>query len=333
MLKNNIDMENSNKNESDVENYLQFDGVTIKYEIIIIFIVIFLGIILFVFGIIENIKTKEFSNLFKFDKVEIDKPIKFSNIDSKINRLEKKSTQKILNESDEKDFYAPQKIKFNKNGNVNIGIFGDSMADGVWSGLYREIGAKNNGIYKFSTHSIGLTNYEYYDIAEKAKEAIEEKSIQIAIIMVGTNDQRGINGRGINVGYASSRWEKNYEARINELIKIFKDKNIAIYWVGLPKMRDEINDISASRLNKLFYKNAKLNNISFISTLKASTNQKGEFSVRLQLPNEKTPRNLRRSDGVHFEMDGYRLLAFPIINIINRDLAKFGKNLNSESEK
>lgn len=311
------------------ENIYALNGSVSKFATIFFYASIFIGIGFFSSIIFQNIQFRNFSKLLEFapyTKTQI-VPLYETKKTNKGNASKKPNIKNNIILNSEKDYYSPQKIKFNKNGNFNIGVFGDSMADGAWSGLYREIGARNYGLFRFSTHSIGLANYEYFDIAKEAEKSINEKSIQVAIIMVGTNDQRGINGRGLNVGYASPKWERNYEARISELIKTLKSKNIAIYWVGLPKMRDKINDVSANRLNQLFYKQAKLNNISFISTIKASSNEKGEFSMRLQLPNEKAPRNLRKSDGIHFEMDGYRLLAPPIIKMINLDLAKNNRQI------
>ena len=328
-----INFTESIKKETDSHFFLT-DCAPRKKDSVFLNLTLGLAVFWLVFGTFINVDAKNLPKIFELPSEQLPRSISFAKISNSFANSKEiflKPSIDNISISEDNDFYAPQKIRISAKGTINIGVFGDSMADGAWSGLYREIGGGEYGLYKFSAHSTGLTNYDFFDTAEEAKKSIKEKPIQIAIIMTGTNDQRGINGRGINVGYASTRWEKNYKARIDELIEILKDENIAVYWVGLPKMREKQADSAARNFDLMFKKQAIDNEISFVSTLQASSNANGEFSMRLHLPDENSPRILRAKDGVHFEMVGYRLLSYPIIKMINKDLEKIGKKIEPKS--
>ncbi len=226
------------------------------------------------------------------------------------------------------EVFNSQKIRISDGSQLRIAVFGDSMADGVWAGLYREIGGQA-ALYQFSKQATGLANYDYFDTALEAQKKIAEKPFDIAIVVVGTNDQMGISGRGKITPFGSPSWEKAYEGRIEELISVFTDKNIRVYWVGLPIMRDEGPQQSARKLGRLFAKGAQNNKITFIDTTRATSDASGNFSQRLLLPKENVPKILRAPDGVHFKMEGYRLMALPVIAAINVDLKASGAALLS----
>lgn len=230
----------------------------------------------------------------------------------------------------DKTVFNSQNIDIPANQRIRIGVFGDSMADGLWAGLYRELDGKFD-LYQFSKQATGLSNYDYFDTAEEAQTKIAQKPIDIAIILTGTNDETGIMGRNSLTPYGSPKWDKAYQERIDELIAIFKKKHIAVYWVGLPIMRDKERQLSARKFGGFYANAAQRNEISFIDTAKATADPNGKYNDKLMLPFDKMPRDLRNKDGVHFKMEGYRLLALPVIKVLNRDLSKYNITITPKS--
>lgn len=281
-----------------------------------------LGACFFVFGTIWGHLNKKQNNLNIIETVNSE--------NSQNSKIQSHNTEQLIkaNADYDNEIYNPQTIHRGENQVLRIGVFGDSMADGLWAGLYREINGQAN-LYQFSKQATGLTNYEYFDTFEEAKKNIGQKPIDIAIIVVGTNDQMGISGRGKLTPFGSPNWDKAYAARVNELISLFIEKQIAVYWVGLPIMRDEKPQNSARQLGLIFAQSAAANKTSFIDTAKSTAGSDGKYSQRLQLPNESIARNLRAPDGIHFKMDGYRLMALPVIKAINRDLTVSGGTILS----
>lgn len=223
----------------------------------------------------------------------------------------------------DEDVFNPQSVKAKNRQALRIGVFGDSMSDGLWAGLYREIGGQAS-LFQFGKQATGLANYDYYNTLKEAEKKIEKQPIDIAIIVLGTNDQMGISGGEKLTSFGSPSWDKAYANRIIELIGLFKAKDIPVYWVGLPIMRDKQNQEWARKLGRIYARYAMESQVSFIDTSRATAGQDGSYSERLVLPNENIPKTLRAPDGVHFKMEGYRLLALPVIATINRDLNAAG---------
>ena len=68
-------------------------------------------------------------------------------------------------------------------GTLTIGVFGDSMADGLWAALYRDLGDLDGvDVVKFSEVSTGLSRYDYVDIQAKST-ALGEASMKLGQAM------------------------------------------------------------------------------------------------------------------------------------------------------
>ncbi len=121
---------------------------------------------------------------------------------------------------------------------LTIGVFGDSMGDGLWAGLYREMrDGKNYDVVRFSQPSTGISRYDYVDIQEKTQGQLADRHVDIAVVLFGTNDEQGIiDGRTV-YAFNTPGWRQIYAARIDNLIGLLKREGATVYWVGLPKMR------------------------------------------------------------------------------------------------
>lgn len=208
-------------------------------------------------------------------------------------------------------------------------VFGDSLGDGIWSGLYRAF-EKDQSIetIKKSRASTGFARPQSYDWNAALKQILAEEKFHIAVIMIGANDAQPIRTKEGLLKLGSDEWREAYGERIENFTRQLKAKNIAVYWVGLPIMRSPKQNEEMQVLNEMFRERAFVNGVKFIDTFNAFADQFGRYSAfGPDLSGE--VRRLRVDDGVHFTMRGYEKLAHFVEREIRRDLnfAKTERNI------
>ena len=93
-------------------------------------------------------------------------------------------------------------------GPLRIGVFGDSMADGLYAGLYRELQDEPNlKVSKFSQVSTGLTRYDYVNIHARTQAQLDEHPVDVAVLLFGTNDAQGIDTGGDIHRFGTDGWK------------------------------------------------------------------------------------------------------------------------------
>ena len=204
-------------------------------------------------------------------------------------------------------------------GPLRIGVFGDSMADGLHAGLYRDLRAEPRvTVSKFSEVSTGLTRYDYVDIQAKTRRQLDEQPIDVAVILFGTNDAQGINDGGTIHAFGSEGWKAVYARRIDDLVALLRSRDVAVYWVGLPRMKGERFDAKMGLINELVGARMKALGVPFIETLSATSNGNGEYEA--YLANDAGRRVLvRANDGIHMSMNGYLRISRPVADRLKRD--------------
>jgi hypothetical protein len=208
------------------------------------------------------------------------------------------------------------------NGRLTIGVFGDSMADGLWAGLYREMkDGKNYDVVRFSQPSTGISRYDYVDIQQKTTDQLASHHVDIAVILFGTNDEQGIvDGRTV-YAFNTPGWRQIYEARIDALVGLLRRHGATVYWVGLPKMGREGFDQRSQILNSIFAARCAALGVPFIPTVPYTVDSQGGYDA--YLPGAAGRRQLMRArDGIHMTMAGYLRIASPVTQRIRNDVAQ-----------
>lgn len=203
---------------------------------------------------------------------------------------------------------------------LTIGVFGDSMADGLWAGLYRQMkDGKTYDVVKFSRPSTGISRYDYVDVQARTAEQLAGRHVDVAVIMFGTNDEQGIiQGRSV-LQFNTPAWRQVYEGRIDALVGLLRRQGAVVYWVGLPKMGRVGFDQRAQILNSIYaYKMSQLG-VPFIPTVSSTVNEAGVYDAYLTSGGRKTL--MRAKDGIHMTMAGYLRIAAPVSSRIKNDVA------------
>jgi hypothetical protein len=207
-------------------------------------------------------------------------------------------------------------------------VLGDSLGDGLWSGLYRafEDDATLEFIQK-SKASTGFARTDPYDWNAQLADLLKNDTYQIAVVMFGAEGQPIRSGRHwLKVG--TPGWEEIYGQRVEAFIKKLRVAKIAVYWVGLPVMRSPGQSTDAEAMNSLFREKAFINGAKFIDTWNGFTDESGRYSAYGPDMTGQVKR-LRANDGVHFTMRGYLKLAHFVEKELRRDLnlAKIERNI------
>ncbi len=205
---------------------------------------------------------------------------------------------------------------------INVGVFGDSMADGLWAGLYRTLQHDQRFRFvRFSKPSTGLTRLDYLDVPAVTEAQLAGQPIDVAVVMFGANDQQGIYTETHKVvPYGSDQWGGVYSAHIQRLLDVFKARGIPVYWVGLPRMERAGFDEGAMTINEIDAGTASANGAAFIPTATRTADETGAYSAYLANPATGRRELMRAKDGVHMTMAGYLRLAAPVAERLLVDL-------------
>ena len=216
----------------------------------------------------------------------------------------------------------PQTIEAPVGGKTVIGVFGDSLGDGLWAGVYRRLSAdKRFTVSRFSQASTGLSRYDYVNLQQKTAEQLAGKHIDVAVVLFGANDEQAIAQGGKIQPFGSDGWKAIYGQRIGELVTLLRAHGAAVYWVGLPKMKGRDYDARAGVLNAVYEAQAKALGVPFVPTVPVTVNAEGGYDDYLAADGGR-PVLMRARDGIHMTMAGYIRLAGPITARLVQDVAR-----------
>ncbi|MCX6722802.1 MAG: DUF459 domain-containing protein [Candidatus Staskawiczbacteria bacterium] len=220
----------------------------------------------------------------------------------------------------------PVAVQENNSTSLRSLIIGDSfMAVGGGLGDVVEKAVVNYGdtkVNRYGVVSSGLARPDYFDWNSKIKELVVKYKPNIAIVMFGANDNQNLTDEGGNliVKYGGQAWQEEYAKRVSDMLDVFKENNITVFWVGLPVMRKAIYSQYVENLN-LVYQNEcqKYQNAYFISTWKTLADNNGNYSAYLK---DKQGKNelARIGDGVHLTYFGGALVTDEILKKIQEVL-------------
>jgi hypothetical protein len=208
-------------------------------------------------------------------------------------------------------------------------VLGDSLGDGLWSGLYRAF--EEDATLEFMQRakpSTGFARTDSYDWNTEVANLLKTETYQIAVIMFGANDAQPIKSGKDWLKVGSEPWREIYGQRVEAFIKKLRAANLAVYWVGLPIMRSPGQSSDAEAMNEVFREKAFINGAKFIDTWNGFTDEAGRYSAYGPDMSGQVKR-LRADDGVLFTMRGYLKLAHFVEKELRRDLslAKLERNI------
>lgn len=205
-------------------------------------------------------------------------------------------------------------------GRLRIGVFGDSMADGLWTALYRELnGQPGVTVTKFSEVSTGLSRYDYVDVQAKTRRQLDQHPVDAAVLMFGTNDAQGISLDGTVHPFGSDGWKAAYAKRVTDLVTLLRSRDVAVYWVGLPRMRRGGFDQKMGLINGVVEAQMAALGVPYIQTLGLTSDGDGAYAAYLADRPGGRKVLMRADDGIHMSMAGYLRIGRPVAQRLRQD--------------
>lgn len=200
-----------------------------------------------------------------------------------------------------------------------IFVLGDSFAAGLWSGVSRSIDGDMrislNGRYKEDS---GLSRPEYYDWNGALPKILDSNKIDIAIVMLGSNDAQPIRDGAMRYAFDTPEWRTAYIKQVDQLIASLKSAGAAVYWMEMPPMEADKYDESMKIVSAIHKERAAAAGIRFVQT-RAELLDNGKYSDSGFDDTGEFVR-LRSRDGVHFLKEGNNKLASLVMAVINKDI-------------
>jgi hypothetical protein len=173
-------------------------------------------------------------------------------------------------------------------------------------------------VTKFSQVSTGLSRYDYVNIQTRTQGQLDEQPVDVAVILFGTNDAQGIDtGDQVHM-FGTDAWKAAYAKRVDDLVALMRSRDVAVYWVGLPRMKRDTFDAKMMLINRLVEARMRALNVPYIETEELTANSDGGYEA--YLPTETGRRTLMRAnDGIHMSMAGYLRMSAPVAARLKRD--------------
>jgi len=188
---------------------------------------------------------------------------------------------------------------------IRVGVFGDSFGDGVWSALYRLLPAKDGyQVSKFSQQSTGFTRYRSVNLETHDDGQIGAGPLDVAVVSFGANDRQGVCDAGHCGALMSAYWQQVIGRRIESYVAMLRRHGAAVYWLGLPAMRDAAFDSDTAAMDAFYAATMRRLGVPFIEIRPMTVGADGRYSAYYQ-DGEGQSRLLRAGDGVHMSMNGY----------------------------
>lgn len=168
-------------------------------------------------------------------------------------------------------------------------------------------------------YSSGLTRPELFDWPARLTEELVSRGADIVVFMVGANDGQPIETPAGWASFATPEWEREYRQRVATTADLLATHTAAVYWVGQPIPRDEMQAARVSVMNAMYRSVAEEHPaVHFVDAWRLFTDDRGGYSA--YLPDESGRMILVRDpDGVHLSPAGADLLAGEILAAISQD--------------
>lgn len=198
---------------------------------------------------------------------------------------------------------APYDRKLSSQENRII-VVGDSLADGLYSGLYR-LAKKNKyiSVKKNTKINTGLVRVDKHDWMSTVSEIAASKKHDIAVVSFGANDLVSFRYKNGPIHFGTAKWPEFYAQRVSQVIAQFKSAGMDVIWVGLPITNRSRFKKGYKVLNSIYREQASINHIRFVDTWSALS-EDGKYHSYGPGPSGKRIQ-IRHNDGVHFTSLGY----------------------------
>ena len=209
-------------------------------------------------------------------------------------------------------------------GPIRIVVLGDSLADGVWAGVYRALRRESDvTVDRHTRVASGLSRPDFYDWGGELSEFLASEDVDIAIVSIGLNDGQPVfhDGRWDH-DFATPEWDEIYSDRVLQFMHQLVDAGVPTFWVGLPTVRSAQFDTRVRHMNAIYRAAAVEAGVHFVETRPLTADETGAYAAYL-VDAEGRQRLMRANDGIHFTSRGYEMLGHALVDAMAASLGVF----------
>lgn len=151
------------------------------------------------------------------------------------------------------------------------------------------------------------------------KKADKPERVDVAVMMVGSNDRQPIIQDGKTYQRGSDEWNAIYRKRVLAIAEAFHKRKIPLIWVGLPITKDDEFADDMAAFNEIYKDAAAKTGATYVDSWEVFSDDKGDFNAFGPDVNGQTVR-LRTPDGIFFTHAGGRKLAHFVETHLRRDI-------------
>jgi hypothetical protein len=199
------------------------------------------------------------------------------------------------------------------------------MASGLLDGLVESLSDETRVQINRKSRSLGSVwrgSGDNDDDLKAIDNDLSRDTPHIIVVLQGLVDRqswRAPGGRRFAIG--SDEWKTEYARRLDRVMRTFRRKGVAVYWVGHAIMRRQDVSEDAQMINEVIRERAYVNGLKFIDVYASFADESGNFSTSGPDITGKS-RTLREYDGSDYTYAGYRKLAHFVERELKRDLAQ-----------
>jgi len=213
---------------------------------------------------------------------------------------------------------------------LRVVVVGDSLADGIGYFAERVFKPFFVDVSRQGQISTGLARLDYFDWMARMQLIVDQYRPDLAIVMLGENDNQSLqtsDGR-VEADLGTVQWGGAYQRRVEQFARIATSAGGHVIWVGLPNGRDESRWVFVQRQNAIFAEVAdRLPNVSYFDTWNTFAAPDGGYTAYFRDGNKVLL--VRADDGVHFNSEGYTLLAEKVAEFATDEFALDPKTYES----
>ena len=209
-------------------------------------------------------------------------------------------------------------------GPIRVLVLGDSLADGLWAGVYRTLrGTDDVSVDRHTRVSSGLSRPDFHDWDDELSSVLAQQDLDIAIVSIGLNDGQPVFHEGRwDHDFATPEWDVIYRGRVEAFMTQLVDAGIPTFWMGLPTVRSDQFDERVQHMNAIYRDAAAETGVYFVETRGVTADDTGAYAAYLN-DDEGRQRLMRANDGIHFTGRGYEMLGRVLVDAMADALGVF----------
>jgi hypothetical protein len=196
------------------------------------------------------------------------------------------------------------------NATEYILVFGDVMADQIAQGLADAFvnDRPEVAVSRKTKQNSGFVRGDYYDWVGQAPALLAKEKVTAIVVILGVNDRQPLRDDQGAYEFRTDRWRELYGKRIEDFLVKLKDKNVPIFVVGMPSMRNPKLSTDVVYLNEILAERTRKVGGYYVDVWDGFITESGDFMASGPALDGQI-RRLRAADGIHFTKAGQRKLA------------------------